>query len=189
MEASLKENLTYHPSINAMKGAAGSVLKLQSFPHGTRNRQQGEKELRALAINVSCGYFEELEGMLAAQAQMLHAIFTHAADRYAEAHSDEKNRADEKKVKLYSTIALKAQSYCRQTVAALARIKKSWEYNEPRQKNIVKSRNELLRREPLPALSPDEPYEALHAQTNAPIEPKAPSAKEWIKQLQQTAGG
>jgi hypothetical protein len=80
--------------------------------------------------------------MLSHQAQMLHRIFAHSLEKYADGGAPEQ-------CKLYSTIALKAQSYCRLTMNAITGIKKTEERTIKRDNAAtLKLQNELLRKAP-----------------------------------------
>jgi hypothetical protein len=73
-------------------------------------------QLNGQIMQVQEGNLEQVEAMLFCQAQSLQAIFTRYAERMI--RSDQLHA-----MKVYGTLALKAQNQCRQTLAALAEIK------------------------------------------------------------------
>jgi len=105
-----------------------------------------EIERRKQAFQAHVASFEGGgEAIFASQAQLLHGIFAHAVDEYASCGTEEH------KAKIYSAIALRAQNYCRMTLAAMARMKEYASVTTPAGKNketdeqtIIRSGNEAL---------------------------------------------
>jgi hypothetical protein len=116
-----------HPIISA----TSALMALQAEGREL-NRKQIHESLELLAMQVLGDNFEQLEVMLAVQAQVLHRMFTYATEKLAGKEAHPKNP--------YATIALKAQSYCRQTIAALVRVKQMQALARERQ-SFQKPRN------------------------------------------------
>jgi hypothetical protein len=98
---------------------ADMLVKLQNPASPKRaTPEQIARELKAQADELAAGDLSRLEMMLATQAHVLHHLFTRSTERYAE-------EALPERAKVFIDLALKAQTYCRLTVAALARLKKT----------------------------------------------------------------
>ena len=94
------------------------------------NLNECAKQMNSEIRDVNGGNLDSLEGMLAAQAIALNAIFNNFAKRAA--HADMMP-----KLEAYMRLALKAQSQCRTTVEAIAEIKYPKTATFIRQANIA----------------------------------------------------
>ncbi len=94
------------------------------------NLNECAKQMNSEIRDVNGGNLDSLEGMLAAQAIALNAIFNNFAKRAA--HADVMP-----KLEAYMRLALKAQSQCRTTVEAIAEIKYPKTATFIRQANIA----------------------------------------------------
>lgn len=94
------------------------------------NLNECAKQMNSEIWDVNGGNLDGLEGMLAAQAIALNAIFNNFAKRAA--HADVMP-----KLEAYMRLALKAQSQCRTTVEAIAEIKYPKTATFIRQANIA----------------------------------------------------
>ena len=94
------------------------------------NLNECAKQMNSEIRDVNGGNLDSLEGMLAAQAIALNAIFNNFAKRAA--HADMMP-----KLEAYMRMALKAQSQCRTTVEAIAEIKYPKTATFIRQANIA----------------------------------------------------
>lgn len=109
---------------------ASTALDYSSGLFPDINLNECAKQMNSEIRDVNGGNLDGLEGMLAAQAIALNAIFNNFAKRAA--HADVMP-----KLEAYMRLALKAQSQCRTTVEAIAEIKYPKTATFIRQANIA----------------------------------------------------
>ena len=109
---------------------ASTALDYSSGLFPDINLNECAKQMNSEIRDVNGGNLDSLEGMLAAQAIALNAIFNNFAKRAA--HADMMP-----KLEAYMRLALKAQSQCRTTVEAIAEIKYPKTATVIRQANIA----------------------------------------------------
>jgi len=99
------------PSLNA------ASLQLTFNPNSELNLMACMEEMKEQFAAINKGDTRRIESMLIGQAHSLQAMFTFYANKMAAAEYLSS-------LKVYSAIALKTQNQCRQTLSALAEIKK-----------------------------------------------------------------
>lgn len=94
---------------------ASSLMRLEA-PSQKFDASGVQEALKSQAQQISQNDLSGIETMLSVQTQMLHTLFAQAIEKYATARGFDS-------FKHYGNIALKAQSYCRMTVAAISKVK------------------------------------------------------------------
>lgn len=103
------------PCADPVLAAIDSLIKLDGEGH-TNDPALTETLMKQQIAALESNDFSRMEEILVCQTHMLHKLFAQSVTQYAEARSDDRKR-------LMGGLALKAQTYCRQTITTLRRIK------------------------------------------------------------------